>query len=139
MAIAATTPYHAYMADQLVWRCSICEAPIADGAGYLTVDMNEAERVLQWRSEWERDLRSRDFAMRELETCPEPTRWLVLHAACDPASKPGPYDLAVENLRTAWDLLAWTEQLMAQEWVGGTDWRRVLGRVADEHGSARSG
>ena len=120
------------MCDQLVWNCSICNLPIADGAGYLTVELNEAKHVLQWRKEWDADLRSRDFAMKELGSCPEPTRWLALHAACDPVSKPGPYDMPVERLRTPWDLLAMTERLMGNSWLEGTDWRRVLRKVSED-------
>jgi hypothetical protein len=122
------------MAEQLVWSCAICDLPIADGAGYLTVDLSEAKRVLQWRNEWEAELRSHDFAMRELETCPERTRWLALHAACDPVSEQGAYELPVKSVRTAWDMLSWTGQLIGHAWLEGTDWRRVLWRVAEENG-----
>jgi hypothetical protein len=126
------------MCDPLVWTCAVCDLPIADGTGYLTVDLKEAKRVVQWRAEWERDLRSRDFAMKELATCPQPTRWLVLHAACDPVSKPGPYDMAVEKLRTPWELLAMTERLMGNRWLEGTNWRRLISRVAEERGFVSS-
>jgi hypothetical protein len=61
------------MCDQLVWSCSLCDRPIAYGVGYLTVDLSGAKRVLQWRKEWEKDLPARDFAMKELETYPEPS------------------------------------------------------------------
>jgi hypothetical protein len=131
MAIASTAPYHAPMCDLLVWPCAICDLPIADGSGYLTVDLNEAKRVRQWRESWEQELRAREVAMKELETCPKPTRWLVLHRACDPESKPGPFGMPVEKLRTAWDLLAWTGHLMGNAWLEGTDWRRVVRSVVE--------
>jgi hypothetical protein len=53
--------------------------PVDDGSGYLTVDLSEAKRVLQWRKECDADLRSRGYPMNEMATCPEPTRWLALH------------------------------------------------------------
>jgi hypothetical protein len=123
------------MCDQLVWTCAVCDLPIGNGTGYITVDLNQAKRVLRWREEWDRELRSRDYPMNETATCPEPTRWLVLHTTCDPLSEPGAYDMPVEKLRTSWDLLAWTGHLMGNRWLEATDWQRVTWRLAEENGS----
>jgi len=60
--------------------------------------MDEVHRVEQWRANWDAD-HAGDIVLKELETWPEPTHWLVLHAACDPVSEPCPYATRVESSR----------------------------------------
>jgi hypothetical protein len=67
----------------LVWTCSMCERPVADGEGYITVDLDEACRVERWRANRDED-HTGDVVLKELETWPEPTRWVTLRAACGP-------------------------------------------------------
>jgi hypothetical protein len=47
--------------------------------------------------------------------------------------------MPVKSIRSVRDLLAWTGHLMDKSWLSATDWRRVLWRVAEEHGSKMVG
>jgi hypothetical protein len=76
--------------------------------------------------------------MDDLRTRARSAPWLSYHGACDPLDERGAYSIDVERVRSGWDALAWTEHLMSKTWLGVTDWRHVLGRIAKEHGSSEA-
>ena len=117
---------------QLVWTCEVCKKPIADGAGYLTVD---------WLAALDRE--QADYARSRVSDEPDgarvvtlssvalraPVHWAVLHRKCDPRPKANDYWISVESCRTTRSLLRWTAHLHPKKWLGMTDWNELLWRV----------
>jgi len=118
--------------EEIVWTCSVCDKPVADADGYIAVGMDEASRAEREREEWE-DASPSGTAMLELLTYPT-AHWRVFHSGCDPKNERGPYRIDVDQIRSAWAVLACTAHLMGESWAAATDWREVIGELAADHG-----
>lgn len=113
------------------WRCAVCEAPVADGEGYLhvsfaAIDAREAALAERDR-EHPRGLRV--YTLAALLNGPKPVPWEVHHARCDPRSRSNDYAIEIERIRTTVDLLEWCAHLLEKVWLSETDWPALLWRV----------
>ena len=111
------------------WRCDVCRELIADGEGYLTVDLAatvEAERaVVAIRREHE----TRKYLTgADLTAYPDRVEWETLHRGCDPHIDRPDYTIEVERIRTLSDLLDWNTHLHGKSWLDVTTWDRFIQR-----------
>jgi hypothetical protein len=118
--------------EEIVWTCSVCDKPVADGDGYIAVGMDEVERAERERQEWE-DASPGGTSMSGMRTYPT-AHWRVFHSGCDPVDERGRYRIDVNRIRLALAALAWTAHLMGEPWVSATDWRVVIEELAAAHG-----
>jgi predicted GIY-YIG superfamily endonuclease len=120
-------------------RCSICQEPIDDGAGYVECDAGAASEAYSRYTE-----KKRDRLRRELEGGPPAERyigneildlleddipWRAFHQSCDPDPHAGTYWVDVESIRTWQDVLKWTLHLNEKAWVQHTNWDAILRRL----------
>lgn len=122
------------MSDVITWTCSICDAAVEDGEGYVSISILEADHAFEAMSDWEAK-HQRSMTYEEIASAPPHARWLVFHSSCDPAPEEESYPIDVERVRTPWDLLAWTHHLMGKPWIAGTDWISLIGQIARDHGA----
>ena len=115
---------------QLVWKCETCDQPVADGKGYIHVDVRaasqhgqdmaslteevKASNRLGWEM-WTGDYLRRMMALEE-------ARWEVHHRECDPNPDRDDYWFDVARARTHAHLLDWTAHLMDKNWLEDTTW-----------------
>jgi len=124
----------ATVAPDIVWTCSVCDKPVADGDGYIAIGIDDVNRAERERQEWE-DANPTATTLSELRTYPT-AQWLVFHSGCDPGPERGPHRIDVSQIRSAWAALAWTAHLMHEPWLSVTDWRLLIERVAEAHGAS---
>ena len=122
---------------KIVWTCSVCDKPVEDDDGYVTMDMVEATRVAEERETWQESNPENERAAR-LETHPKPAPWRVFHLDCDPVPDREVYSIDVDRIRSSWAALAWTAHLMRKPWLATTDWDVIIERVAATHGGTRA-
>ncbi len=101
--------------NAITWICDECGQPIADGAGGLGVDV--AASIERGRPS------------ERADRAATPVEWVAVHLECNSGGTPG-YWIAVDRLRTATQLLDWSAHLAGKRWASGTDWWRVVRRVA---------
>ncbi len=125
----------------LTWTCEKCGRPIADGAGYLTLNEADAARFPEKLVAWQAQAIANNPPLlgvhgviggADLLDYPDPVHWEVLHAACDPNPDRGDYWIAVERIRTAASVLRWTAHLWDKDWLMHTDWDALLQRAAGQ-------
>lgn len=117
------------------WNCSVCGKAVDDGAGYLTIDIDEVNKVEDARREWDA-AHPRDFSVDELlAEYPRDAGWLVFHGDCDPEPDRQSYWFDVGRIRSPWDVVAWTAHLMEKSWLPATSWDSLIGKLAKDHGS----
>jgi hypothetical protein len=135
---------HAYC-DQ----CDRCILPLSHGL--IEVSMAEVNRVeaarQSWRAERGQGLAAPDgrpsaraYSGTDLLDYPEAATWHVWHRTCDPDpdEEASPYyHVGLERIADAADLLHWTAHLMEKSWLEHTNWRELIGRAANGHGSLR--
>ena len=124
-----------YAETFLEWSCDICETPIGDDDGYITVSDHEIRRYKTEVSTWNAaHPKNQDgLTIRPLSDWndyPERVRWRVLHRGCDPNPKSVDYWIGVERIRTYPRVLEWTAHLMEKTWLPDTTWRHILRRAA---------
>lgn len=126
------------VSEAIVWTCDVCRGPVVDETGYVTVDYDEIHECRRREQEWEAELERRRaeqgtrflaLSLAEIPENPRP-RWRVLHHACDPKPESCDYWIAVERIRTAGDVIAWTAHLLEKDWLPLTSWDDLLRRVA---------
>lgn len=103
-------------ADGLVWHCDTCTFPIAPGAGYVGVAVNEADN--------EPDAKS--ITLGELLALPDEGDWYAHHDTCDPTPDVPGYVIGTERLTTHAEVLDRTADLLGKPWIGDTNWDEVL-------------
>jgi len=121
---------------KIVWTCSVCDKPVEDDDGYVTMDMVEATRVEGEREAW-REAKPEGGTAAKLDTYPKPAPWRVFHLDCDPVPDREAYSIDVGRIRSSWAALAWTAHLMKKPWLAATDWDVLIERVAATHGGTR--
>jgi hypothetical protein len=113
---------------EVTWKCASCGFEIADGDGWVHARMSEVndqeEAVREWKAKHQPEGKSA-VSVAQLLDYPEQVNWHALHEVCDPTGGE-PYAIGVEDLRTSWDLIKWTVQLLEKSWLAATDWREVL-------------
>ena len=125
---------------ELVWTCRFCNREVADGAGYLTLDMRMARRYgkawAQYGDELaarRREQGGRPLLYESLADMPDlsPAHWYATHRACDPIPESSDYFIEVERIGTYSEMLHWTGHLMEKNWLESTDWHMLCMRVGD--------
>ena len=119
---------------RIAWTCAACNQPIADGTGYLHVDLNRVREVedahaahleqQQQESGW------RAVNLTELLALPRRAPWLAHHRRCDPNPGHGSYWFDVARARTHAQLLNWSAHLMGKRWIRHTTWADLIERAA---------
>ncbi|MFC7494540.1 MULTISPECIES: hypothetical protein [unclassified Nocardioides] len=121
---------------EVTWNCAACGFPIADGDGWVQARMSEVNQreidVAEWESEHTKDDGPTALTYSELMDAPGPVPWTALHEVCD-GTAGEPYAIDVEELRTPWDLIRWTADLMQKSWLKATDWSEVIRAKHTEH------
>ena len=115
----------------LVWICEACRKPVADGTGYIHVNMHDvgqAEHAVRAWAEKHGDKIGHPLA--EYLEWPDAVRWQAHHATCDPRPDAADYWFGVERARTHAHLLNWTAHLMEKTWLEHTDWSELIDRMA---------
>lgn len=115
----------------IVWPCRACGDPITDGMGYLHVPADELHAAEERRRRVEEAKQGDPFwTVEELRERGATAPWRAHHRVCDPNPGAGDYWIPIERVRTACDVLARTAHLMEKEWLGATDWPRILRHAA---------
>ena len=118
-AVDQLTHPHGHEPHRIDWSCHRCQLPIRDHDGYLYVDTISDTPPPPPR-------RGYVPTLGELLDTPTPEPWRAAHAQCMP-EETVTYTIAVERLRTPWQLLAWTAHIMAKPWAAdGTDWLHLI-------------
>jgi len=117
----------------LVWTCSTCCQPVANGRGYVCVDSNQAGLTHARHETVDFEYRKRQEAEGSLVPYPldevwdDPVPWAAYHHGCDPRPDSGDYWFAVERCRTLAEFLHWSAHLLEKRWFAHTDWRDLMG------------
>lgn len=112
---------HRHEPHQIDWDCHRCQLPIRDHDGYLYVAHVAAPTPIP-------PPRPRDCVptLGELLHGPRLEPWRAAHVQCVPPETVT-YTIAIERVRTPWQLLAWTAHIMAKPWAAdGTDWLHLI-------------
>ena len=127
------------MGAELVWPCSACGTPIADGEGYLTVNVTDADErggaALALRADLgltntpDADSPPQVVTLGDLLTIPDEVPWWALHDTCGPDAEDLQYWLAIERVRTPLAMIKWTAHLYGKRWFDDTTWMDILERV----------
>ena len=120
--------------DILVWNCDVCGKPVADGKGYICVDVSAADAFRAAYEEWKAAHR-RLINLTELMAMPSAAPWHVYHKRCDPQMvSANDYWFDVERVRTDRDLLGWTAHLFGKDWFRDTNWDVLLYAAMNANG-----
>jgi hypothetical protein len=91
--------------------------------------MSEVDRYQDETRTWEAEHEDDDGVLvvnvAELMEAPDVIPWVALHEVCDRTAGEA-YAIGVEELRTPWDLILKTADLMGKSWLEATDWSEVL-------------
>ncbi|NHC21867.1 hypothetical protein G6553_01590 [Nocardioides sp. IC4_145] len=117
--------------EEIKWDCAACGFEIADRDGWVHVRMSEVMVQEGAVRAWHEKYPGPSHSLSEISEFPDPVPWNALHEVCDPTGGE-PYAIGVEDLRTAWDLIEWTVQLLEKTWLDATNWREVLRRKHHE-------
>lgn len=121
----------------ITWLCCGCREAIADGSGYLSLSRAESHRHHEELTAWRERFPSgtegphgcADIAA--LFAHPTPARWMAWCTSCDPEPDGGRYFMAIERIRTAWQMLDLVAHLMSKAWVDEeTDWVELVRRAS---------
>lgn len=119
--------------EGLVWTCEVCEKPISNGAGYLTVHHGELHAYDRAAAAWEEEHQGWIHSGEVFVSYPHAVRWQVVHAHCDPQpNSADDYWIAVERIRTPEQVIRWASHLLEKGWIRNTDWGDVLRGVAGQ-------
>lgn len=113
---------------EIVWRCDVCDHPIDDGDGYITVSYPDIFRYQRDVDAWKAAHPQKLIRLSEYDTYPEPAKWHVLHRDCDGDIDRYDYWWAIERFRTHQDVIARTAHISTKKWLQHTDWREILYR-----------
>lgn len=111
---------------QLLWLCETCGQPIADGEGYLHVDLDEVRHATDAGAKVNREGTVDVAALLDVPD----VHWRTHHGRCDPRPESNDYCIAVERARDHADLLARTAHLSGKRWIDVTDWYDLMARMA---------
>lgn len=118
------------------WVCDECDGLIHNGDGALAVRHHEIDAHYEALAAWQ--ARGDGLSVAHLMEYPSPAPWHVQHDACvEPDSSM--YELAVEDVRTPAQLLAFTAHLMAKSWLEATNWDHLIYQVCSQLPSSTKG
>lgn len=112
----------------LDFRCDICQKPVWDGDGWVTLDLNAVRQVEQAWTAFEQDQPTGWHAvdLGRLFELPDPTAWHVYHRACDPDLGGDTYWFDIDRIRAISQVLDWWLHLTGKRWFKHTDWARFV-------------
>lgn len=119
---------------KLTWICQACGFPIADGTGYLHVDLAKIGQYEAAKAAF-KDKHRQDgmlaySAAEWFDAMPPTPRWRIHHRACDPDPDAADYCIDVETVRTHAGLLGWTAHLLEKSWLRSTTWDDLIRHAA---------
>jgi len=115
----------------IAWPCSVCAAHIANGCGYVLVDVLAARDSLRAGAAWQRAHSGPVDVHELLSTFPAEVQWHAVHRRCDPdPDSASEYVIDVERIRSPWDVIGWTAHLMGKNWLEATNWSALIRSVA---------
>lgn len=100
--------------DSLIWACSKCRKPIADGDGHIIVSLTDI------------------YAHQDPYGSFGEAEWTALHSRCDPYPEWTDYRIPIERIRTQAHALHWTAHLLEKKWIRDTNWASVVRLVAGD-------
>lgn len=110
--------------ERLSWRCEECGNFVGDGRGVLAIRHDEVAMYYEAEEGWRAEAGPFPSVAHLMEH-PPAARWHAQHDACfEPDSSM--YEIAVEDVRTPAQLLAFTAHLMGKTWLEATDWDRLI-------------
>lgn len=128
---AVLRPVAVAAATALIWRCAVCNEPIADKAGYVHVSNRDVNTHEEWRQQYEAERRELGswvpIDLKALFEAPDRAKWVAHHRGCDPDPHSSDYWFGVERARTAVQLLDWSLHLSEKCWLEDTDWTSFIG------------
>jgi hypothetical protein len=126
--------------QRVQWTCDICHEPIADRAGYLSLNNEKLWAYEQAWREHERQQAASGSPFMDATTLlalPAAVHWDILHSSCDPCPDASAYWFTVERIRSAPQVLEWTAHLLEKNWFRCTNWDTVLRFVAKQLNDGR--
>lgn len=111
----------------LTWFCDHCGLPVENGDGHIEVSRTAARDA---QAAWAAGKRAHTdehgwetWDTRDLMAMPEPVRWQVWHAKCDPDpdGDADPYWIAIERVRNLAQLLDLHGHMGEKNWTKYTD------------------
>lgn len=129
------------MTHELIAICDVCKQTVANDEGSVWVDMAEGDRYAINTRAWELLETEQEapgahtFTAASLLSHPDPARWHVHHAACDPSPNANAYTFEVHRCRSWVNLVLWTAHLMGKTWLPHTDWEDLLQEAAEAVGT----
>jgi hypothetical protein len=115
--------------ERLAWHCHACGQRVADGSGYLEVDLATAGRHRDaWHRYEAKHSQANGVIISSLADMPDVARahWRAWHRTCDPRPDANTYWFDVERCDTLGKLIHWAGHLVGKTWIGDTDWSDVL-------------
>lgn len=110
------------------WICTVCDKPVANGAGYISVEDSETGGYP--RHATDRDDETKPTAMTAAEIVkqlsPPAITFRVYHADCDPRPQTTTYWFGVEEAATLKAWCRWVAQLSTKVWICKYDLKRML-------------
>lgn len=117
----------------LVWICDVCQEPIEDDRGYITLSYADLGRYRRGVKAFDERIAEKYpgplkcYPISELlHHYPELAHWRVLHRKCDPNLQSDDYWISVERIRTAAELVHWCAHMLGKNWIQDTTWTEIL-------------
>ena len=111
----------------ITWVCDKCHRPIANGQGYVHIACSAIRSTEAGQRKWDQEHPGPVYAAADLVTYPAPAPWEIHHHRCDPRPNSDDYWFGIERIRSAVDVIEWTEHLTGKAW--STDWSDTLRAV----------
>lgn len=123
------------------WFCEVCERPVEDKSGYITINNDEVrqyEEQEQEREEEIREARKTDplagvLSGSDIMDLPSAPHWAVLHERCDPDTQSNDYWIGIDRIRTEIQFLHWSAHLHGKGWHASTDWDQLIYKIIGHH------
>jgi hypothetical protein len=118
--------------DLIDWTCDTCHRP-TKGRGAIHIEYAEIHRVEAAAKEWRERAATgtaTDWNPADALTVPEPGLWKVECDLCAGLCV-GSYDIDLTQLRTAADVVTWTERLRDKSWYSATNWATRTAAVVE--------
>src|SRR3954464_8311578 len=107
------------MTATITWTCGRCDKPVEDQTGWVRVSMREVMRVEDARRAYdEKHPPGKGIGFGDFMEYPEPAHWQAVHESClSPTDDdPSDYAIPVDEIRTPWQALDWSAQVMEKTW-----------------------
>ena len=128
---------HGAVPSQLMWMCDYGDGPVANGKGYVAVEMAAAHKLHE-RREQQRALERTQTVdgvvkvdLSAWQAMGHAVPWFVMHRDCDPLPDRPDYWFDVARCRRFSELLDWNAHLHGKRWISATNWDRFICRVSN--------